>query len=99
MATKRQIEAYEKRLAKIDSTGDLTAECIGAVVAVFVAPYGKDDYLEGTLTEFTHRLGLGLLGQSLLTDVVLYTACAHQRGDCDASDAKVAIKGAVFRSI
>lgn len=78
-ATKRQIDAYRVRLAKINAAEGLTTECIGAVVTVYVDP-GCNVEVTGTLSGFTHRLGFGLFGQRIVTDVSLCLGCVHKPG-------------------
>ena len=80
MATRRQVQAYQRRLAKIDSGTRLTAECLNAVVT-FLTLRGADE-VTGTLVSYTHRLGFGLLGPRVVTDVRICTECIDQNGDC-----------------
>lgn len=96
-ATKRQLDAYRNRLSKIEHASQLTAECVGAVVEVWDLSDGETPIV-GTLTSYTHRISMGLLGDSLLTDITVCTACAHRPGDC--SDATVReVAGAILREI
>lgn len=98
MATKRQVEAYEKRLAKIGSGSQLTVECIGAVLTVRPDP-ALPETVSGTLVGYTHRQAVGLLGLRVVTDVTICTACAHKRGDCDAPGAELTIDDALIDRI
>jgi hypothetical protein len=90
MASKRKIDAYRKRLAKISSkrlpAHHLTADCIGAVVSYW--ELGDHEVRHGTLTGFAYRMGVGLLGPRLMVDITVCTACVHQRGGsaCEASE-------------
>lgn len=97
MATKRQIEAYEKRLAKIEQGSQITVECIGAVVTAWPEP-ALPETVEGTLLGYTHKRAVGLFGDRIQTDVVLCTACAHKRGDCGPG-AEVVLKDVLLHSI
>ncbi len=85
MASKRQLDAYRNRLAKI-SAGDapLTPECLNAVVTV-TDMSGQER--TGTLVQFTYRIAWGLLGPRTSLSVRLCPECVDRRGNCPrASD-------------
>ena len=77
--TKRQIDAYRRKLAKIEGAHELSPIAFNAVVSVWV--YGQgDDPIVGTLVAVRHEIGVGLFGQSIETYVKLCPECVHKRG-------------------
>jgi hypothetical protein len=80
MATKKQIDAYRRRLSKIDTGSKLTAECVGAVFYGGIeAPMSADQEV-GTILGVEHEQGWGLFGPTIWTRVKLCPACVHKRG-------------------
>jgi hypothetical protein len=84
MATKREIEAYRKRLARIGGAinpgAQLTSECLYAVVT-YLDEFGGEEKV-GTLVGYSHRIGQGLFGPRVVTDITVCTDCAHRKGRC-----------------
>ena len=82
-ATARQVDAYRRRLAKIDHSGDLTAECLNAVIAFEVNGLGGEQ-VTGTLVAYSHAFGPSIIfgGQRLVTDVRVCPDCAHRTANC-----------------
>lgn len=79
MATKKALDAYRARLAKIDDLTKLTSECLGAVFTGGTAGYDDEDAVTGTLMSIRHSMGIGLFGPTIYTFVKLCPACAHQK--------------------
>ena len=98
MATKKQIDAYRARLAKIDDQNKLTHESLGAVFTGGVA--GEPDPVIGTLMSIRHSMGMGLFGPTTYTYVKLCPACAHQKstGCIDPEEVMVTWLDSVVRN-
>lgn len=78
--TGRDIDAARRRLNKVRDRADLTAKHLGGQIR-FTEFVGAPAYTEthvGTLLGFRHRIGYGLFGFRLFTDV---TVCV----DCDGT--------------
>lgn len=101
-ASKRQVDAYRRRLAKITAAADaslLTAECINAVATV--EPLHGDRVRQtGTLVSYTHRLEVGILGAYIATDVRLCPFCVDRHSEqCPAEHALPVIRDVVLYNI
>ena len=97
MTDTRKLDAYRRRLEKIQTAAGLTSECIGAVAEVGAGGPGEGS-VKGTLVSYTHRLGAGLFGPRLMTDVTLCPECAHRKGECDPAN-EVTVEDAVLLEI
>ena len=82
MASRKQIEAYERKLAKIVTDGKpLDADCLMAVATVVytvVHSPGQDEQT-GTLVWFSQEIGYGLFGPRRIQSVRLCPSCVHHR--------------------
>ena len=74
----REVAAYEARLSKITEADQLTAECLGAVVNADGYDGGVRLTVVGALLSFTHRLGAGLVGTTVWTDLVVIPVCSSR---------------------
>lgn len=77
MASKRDIERYERKLAKINLPRELDANCLGTVVTAKCVGYNEP--ITGTLLRVEHRTGAGIVGVTVYTRVTLCPDCAHTR--------------------
>lgn len=78
MITDRQIDAYRRRLAKIEKAFGLTGECLDAVIAWADFVEGEPVVCCGTLVEFRIYTGVGLFGPTRYVDVTICTACVGE---------------------
>ncbi|MDV8022315.1 hypothetical protein [Rhodococcus sp. IEGM 1330] len=87
MTTKRQIEAFDRRLAKVERADQLTSEMLGVEVH-YVLP-GSDvvdgGFNSALLVGFTHRIGVGLFGFMTFTDIVVAETPEAYAADRDSA--------------
>lgn len=95
MARKRDIEAYDRRVAAMRSERELEARDLGAIVTVHDSMRQAD--VTGVLVEVRHRIGVGLFGPAIYTGVTLCRGCLGP-GQCDNTD-RVDIDTATLVSI
>lgn len=77
MASRKKIEAYERKLAKIATEGKpLDADCLMAAATVYNSEQGEQT---GTLVWFSQEVGYGLFGPRRVQSVRLCPSCVHHR--------------------
>ncbi len=91
MTTKRQIEAYRNRLAKITVPAQLTLECINAVMVqangTITGGTGAPCVATGTIVALQYDVREGLLGPAIRVQIKLCTRCVDVRsGNCAPTD-------------
>lgn len=87
MVRKRDIDAYDRRAAKMCSERELEARDLGAIVTVYDAEHGRD--VTGALVGFRHRIGVGLFGNAIWTDVTVCPECIGGHTCTGSSDIDV----------
>ena len=83
----RDVERYDRKLAKISRARELSAEHLSAVVTAKVAGY--DELVTGTLVSVTQAVGAGLFGGPIIyTTVSLCPTCVDTQtpGTCEPLD-------------
>lgn len=94
MPSKRKIEAYRKRLAKISAKDNpgrhLTSDCLYAVVTY--CDLEDQEHRQGTLVGFGQRVAGGLFGPRVATDITVCTACVHQSGGNRCDDSEISVR-------
>lgn len=83
--TKRQIDAYRRRLAKIKRCEQISVEALHAVLTA-VARDGRT--VVGTIVAMKHEIGYGIFGPTIVSAVKLCPDCVHKVGRlCKSPDA------------
>jgi len=78
MASRRRIEAYERKLAKIATEGKpLDADCLMAVATVY--DFHEEDERTGVLVGFSQEVAQGLWGPRRSQRIRLCPSCVHHR--------------------
>ena len=95
MASRKKIEAYERKLAKIATEGKpLDADCLMSVATVY-NPADQEEHT-GTLVWFSQEIGPGLFGLQRIQSVRICPMCFHRRSDrCPPVEKLPVIRGAI----
>ena len=96
MASRKKIEAYERKLAKIATEGKpLDADCLMAAATVY-NPADQEEQT-GTLVWVSQEIGLGFFGLRRIQSVRLCPSCIHHRPSepCPAVESLPIIRDAI----